>query len=122
MLSTSVLIVEVDDLLSVLVEGVARSERRGESGPRYVVEKVELAKPLTSQRVEHARFQIQKTSCLSTGVWVSGQRDPPHWRNQLFSDLVSASGQGHIVNSWLQYLKVGEIGAGGIMFSVRGLQ
>ena len=27
----------------------------------------------------------------------SGQRDPPHWRNHVFSDLVSAPAEGHIV-------------------------
>ena len=97
MLSTSARIVEVDDLLSVLVEGAARSERRDEGGPRYVVEKVEPSKPLTSQRVEHVRFQVQKTYCLSIRARGSGQREPPHWRNHEFSDLVSASAEGHIV-------------------------
>ena len=97
MLSTSARIVEVDDLLSVLVEGAARSERRDEGGPRYVVEKVEPSKPLTSQRVEHVRFQVQKTYCLSIRARGSGQRDPPHWRNHVFSDLVSAPAEGHIV-------------------------
>ena len=121
MLSTSARIVEVDDLLSVLVEGAARSEQRDEGGPRYVVEKVEPAKPLTSQRVEHVRFQVQKTYCLSIRARGSGQRDPPHWRNHVFSDLVSAPAEGHIVKL-VTMPEDDEIGAGGIVASVGGLQ
>ena len=114
MLSTSARIVEVDDLLSVLVEGAARSEQRDEGGPRYVVEKVEPAKPSTSQRVEHVRFQVQKTYCLSIRAGDQASVTRLIGEIMCFQIWCRLQVKG-TVSSWLQCQKAGEIGAGGIM-------
>ena len=96
LITTSNRIIEVDDLLRVLVEGAARVASRGAGGLRYIVARLEPAKPKTLHRAEGLPFQVQKTYCMSIRARGSGQRDPPHWRNHVFSDLVAAPNEAHI--------------------------